>query len=229
MRRNLKNLQNLQKTRLQILSLLHVVLYVYAVCILKYYKSSTESDLFILSEMVIFISTWAWIILYGLLGGVSLAMTHFFTQPQFLIFYYTRNPEKVNFWLNTDGLLRRADRGLYSLLVIFIFAIARDLVLGFVMVAGLFFEEMQDSSAFIGKEVRLIRDTNGFYFITGDKFKNIYVFRAYDGAMVMANKIFISEFGIEKPAFNQRVPFIELVEGGKSLKLNSEGIYGGDT
>ena len=92
---------------------------------------------------------------------------------------------------------------------------------------GLFFEEMQDSSAFRGKEIRLIRDTQGFYFITGDKFKNVYVFRAYDGAMVMANKIFISEFGIEKPAFNQRIPFIELVESGKSLMLNSQGISGG--
>ena len=45
-----------------------------------------------------------------------------------------------------------------------------------------------------------------------------------NGAMALDNKIFISEFGIEDPALNQRIPFIELIDGGKSLYLTNNGI-----
>ncbi len=43
--------------------------------------------------------------------------------------------------------------------------------------AGLFYEEFQDSLAYKGKEIRLIRNNLGNYFITGKKFKNVYVFK----------------------------------------------------
>jgi hypothetical protein len=93
--------------------------------------------------------------------------------------------------------------------------------------AGLYFEEFQDSLAYKGKELRLIRDNQGLYFITAAKFKYVYIFRADEGKMVLNNKIFISEFGLQTPAFNQRNPYIELVDGSNKMNLTSKGIEGG--
>ncbi len=93
---------------------------------------------------------------------------------------------------------------------------------------SLFFEEFQDSSAYNGNSIRMIRDNGGYYYITASKFKNVYVFRAEDGSFVLHNKIFISEFGIEDPAFNQRTPYIELINGGKKISLTNVGIEGGN-
>jgi len=89
---------------------------------------------------------------------------------------------------------------------------------------GLFYEEFQDSSAYKGKQVRLLRDVNGFYFITSAGFKNVYVFKMDYGALVLDNKIFISELGVQDPALNQRSPYIELIDNGKSLYLKNTGI-----
>ena len=38
----------------------------------------------------------------------------------------------------------------------------------------MFFEEFQDSLAFIDREIHIIRDNKGFYFIAGSNFKNVY-------------------------------------------------------
>ncbi|GBD88036.1 hypothetical protein BMS3Abin03_01970 [bacterium BMS3Abin03] len=92
-------------------------------------------------------------------------------------------------------------------------------------IQGLFYEEFQDSSAYKGKEIRLLRDVNGFYFITSAGFKNVYVFKMDYGALVLDNKIFVSETGIQSPALNQRSPYIELIDNGKSLYLTNTGIY----
>ena len=88
----------------------------------------------------------------------------------------------------------------------------------------LFFEETEDSSAYVGKKIRILRDINGYYFITAEKFKNVYVFQMDNGSMILRNKIFISEIGIEDPALNQRAPYIELIDGGKNLYLTNNGI-----
>ena len=88
----------------------------------------------------------------------------------------------------------------------------------------LFLEETKDSSAYEGKKIRILRDVNGYYFITSEKFKNVYVFQMDNASMVLQNKIFISETGIDDPALNQRAPYIELIDGGKSLYLTNNGI-----
>jgi len=93
---------------------------------------------------------------------------------------------------------------------------------------GLFFEEFQDSLAYNGSIIRMIRDNSGYYYITASKFKNVYVFRAEEGAFVLHNKVFISDLGIEDPAFNQRAPYIELIDGGKKINLTNVGIEGGN-
>jgi hypothetical protein len=92
---------------------------------------------------------------------------------------------------------------------------------------GLFFEEFQDSLSYKGKEIRMIRDNQGFYFMTASKFKNVYVFKAEEGKLVQENKIFISEFGLQTPAFNQRDSYIELVDGTNKMNLTYKGIEGG--
>lgn len=89
---------------------------------------------------------------------------------------------------------------------------------------GLFFEEMKDSSAFQGKELRVLRDVMGFYFITANNFKNVYVFEMDEGAMELDNTILISEAGILNPALNQRPPYVELISNGKSMLLTNKGI-----
>lgn len=92
---------------------------------------------------------------------------------------------------------------------------------------SLFYEEFQDSMAYKGKEIRLIRNNSGNYFITGKNFKNVYVFNANEGTLVLEKKIFISEFGLKSPAFNQRSPYIELVDGDYKINLTNDGIEGG--
>jgi len=89
---------------------------------------------------------------------------------------------------------------------------------------SLFFEEKKDSSVYKGKIIRMLRDINGYYFITAKNFNNVYVFQMENGSMALHNKIFISEIGIEDPALNQRVPYIELIDGDKSLYLTKNGI-----
>lgn len=89
---------------------------------------------------------------------------------------------------------------------------------------GLFYEEFKDSIAYLDKDIRMIRSYDGYYFITSEKFKNVYIFKVDEGLMTLSDKIFISEFGVENPAFNQRSPNIELIDGGKSLYLSNTGI-----
>ena len=92
---------------------------------------------------------------------------------------------------------------------------------------GMFVEEFQDSLSYQNKEIRMIRDNKGFYFLTSTNFKNVYVFKADEGKLVQENKIFICEFGLQTPAFNQRDPYIELVDGTNKMNLTNEGIEGG--
>lgn len=90
--------------------------------------------------------------------------------------------------------------------------------------SGLYFEEFRDSSASNGGEIRIICDKLGYYFLTSEKFKNVYVFETDDGGLVLENKILISESGIQKPVFNQRSTYIQLVDGSKTYNLTHRGI-----
>lgn len=93
-------------------------------------------------------------------------------------------------------------------------------------VKPLFFAEFEDSSNVAGKSVRIIRNDKGYYFVTAEKFKNVYVFGTDEGALVEKNTILITEAGITEPAFNQRAPEIEFLNGGKKLILDADGIKG---
>ncbi len=89
----------------------------------------------------------------------------------------------------------------------------------------LFLQETGDSLGFKNKELRVIRDTKGYYFMTANDFKDVYVFNAVDGALQLKNKIEISDsVKMKSPALNQRPPYIELTYNSNHLNLNDEGI-----
>ena len=92
-------------------------------------------------------------------------------------------------------------------------------------VNALFLEETADSSSYLNSSVRIIRDERGFYYLTANSFKNVYVFNVNDGKMILHQKILISEFGLDLPAFNQRKPYIEILDGEQHVMfINSNGI-----
>ncbi|MEO8232319.1 MAG: hypothetical protein ABI638_08545 [Ignavibacteriota bacterium] len=93
---------------------------------------------------------------------------------------------------------------------------------------AMFFEETQDTLSYAGKYVRMIRNNEGFYFMTSSNFKNVYVFTVAKNTFSLENKIEIRESGLTNPAFNQRNQFIELIDDGNTYKLTSEGIEEGE-
>lgn len=88
------------------------------------------------------------------------------------------------------------------------------------------YEEFEDSSSVKVKEVRLIRNTDGFYFITADGFSNVYVMEPVKGGMKLKTKIKVSENGLAAPAFNLRAPYVMLIdrETAKTFTMNQKGI-----
>jgi hypothetical protein len=81
-------------------------------------------------------------------------------------------------------------------------------------VAPIAAEEFQDSTALRGKEIRLLRSDAGFYFITGKRFKHVYVFSPGEHRLTLEGSISVSERGLNNPAMNQRPPYVELLDGG---------------
>ncbi|MGE5316251.1 MAG: hypothetical protein ACM3Q4_16270 [Acidobacteriota bacterium] len=74
------------------------------------------------------------------------------------------------------------------------------------------------------KTVRVIRDKEGYYYITAPKFKNVYVFRSGEGEMKLCRKIEIGETPMNDPKFNQRDSYIELLNDSTTLRLDKDGI-----
>lgn len=89
------------------------------------------------------------------------------------------------------------------------------------------YEEFQDSSSVSVSEVRMIRNAEGYYFITANNFRHVYVMKPGKGELELKRKILITENGLEAPAFNWRAPIVQLLD--QSTKqvylLNDKGIY----
>lgn len=88
----------------------------------------------------------------------------------------------------------------------------------------LFYEELEDSLAYLDREVRVIRNFQGYYFITAKDFKNVYVFESSEEEFELEEKILIDEDGMKKPVFNQRSPYIELIDGANRYYLSKSGV-----
>ncbi|MBL1214742.1 MAG: hypothetical protein HND52_15395 [Ignavibacteriae bacterium] len=75
------------------------------------------------------------------------------------------------------------------------------------------------------RNLRIIRDEKGYYFITAERFNHVFVFSSGESSFILENKILIDENGINSPAFNQRAPLIELIYNeNQSLFLSNNGI-----
>ena len=88
------------------------------------------------------------------------------------------------------------------------------------------YAETQDTSSVTTDQVRMIRSSEGYYYITASGYKNVYVMEPEAGKLELVKKIQVSEKGIAKPAFNQREPYIQLVSQatGESYTLSAEGV-----
>lgn len=93
-----------------------------------------------------------------------------------------------------------------------------------VNVIPLFFAETKDSLSYKAKELRIIRDVKGYYYVTSTGFKNVYLFQVIDGAFKLYDSFLISEKGMSSPVMNQRPPYIELIDGTNKYLLNNEGL-----
>lgn len=79
--------------------------------------------------------------------------------------------------------------------------------------------EFQDSTALYGSTVRFIRSNVGYYFVSGPRFKHVYVFSPADRELVGENIIAVSETGLQNPKFNLRDPYVELLDSDGYRKL----------
>ncbi len=92
-------------------------------------------------------------------------------------------------------------------------------------VGGLAMQELGDSTALRGAKLRLLRSSEGYYFLTGPKFKHVYVFSPGPSSLTLNKAIQVSESGLKNPAFNQRPPYVELLDGdGFRTLLTSDDI-----
>jgi len=87
-------------------------------------------------------------------------------------------------------------------------------------------EKLIKNNSPIVNRIRIIRDDKGYFYLTGELFKNVYVLTAEEGAMEVNNKILISNKGMVSPAMNYRNGYIELLLNGgkKKIKINNDGI-----
>ena len=92
----------------------------------------------------------------------------------------------------------------------------------------LFRAETKDPAAAAGTVVRIIRDYDGYYFITAPGFKHVYIFNGAKGELTLKKKVLIAEQGMEKPFFNRRDLGIELVANGQAYLLSRKGIVSGE-
>lgn len=91
--------------------------------------------------------------------------------------------------------------------------------------------ETQDTTSVTTQEVRMIRGKEGYYYITSPGYKNVYVMAPEKSTLKLKNKILIKEEGISKPAFNQRNPYVQLLnrETGENYALTAKGIQQPDS
>ena len=80
-------------------------------------------------------------------------------------------------------------------------------------------EEFQDTTALRGSQVRILRDQEGYYFLTGPKFKHVYVFKPGRHELKEEKIIEISQTGLQNPALNLRPPYVELLDGDSFRRI----------
>ena len=91
-------------------------------------------------------------------------------------------------------------------------------------VLSLLENEGLNASEFANTDIRMIRNHQGYYFVTAAGFRNVYVMKTRENELRSENIIRISADRMENPALNQRNPYIQLVYGNRSVNLSKNGI-----
>jgi hypothetical protein len=75
-------------------------------------------------------------------------------------------------------------------------------------------------------KIRIIRDNDGYFFITADKFKFIWIFETSEKSLKLKNKIELEkDAALSDPKFNEHKPNIEIfTKDGKKFILDKDGI-----
>jgi len=97
-------------------------------------------------------------------------------------------------------------------------------------VSMLQYAETGDSANVNIDRVHLIRGVKGYYYITANNFKHVYVMKPTKGSLTLKEKVLVSDEGLRSPAFNFRPPYIQLVEteNQKIYALDENGIQNQD-
>lgn len=88
------------------------------------------------------------------------------------------------------------------------------------------YAETQDTTSVTTSEIRYIRGQSGFYYVTAPTYKHVYLMSPEKSELKLEEKFKISEVGIDKPAFNQRDNYVQLVNRttGERYRLTPEGM-----
>ncbi len=90
--------------------------------------------------------------------------------------------------------------------------------------------EFQDTSALKGKALRVLRNPQGYYFVTGAGFAHVYVFGPGVGTLSLYRSIGMGTTEDDKPirltdpALNQRPPHVQMLDGKTKHLLTPDGI-----
>ncbi len=82
----------------------------------------------------------------------------------------------------------------------------------------------KDTTVQQNQEIHIIRGHDGFYYVTAPGFKNVYIMAPGDGTLKTKKKVLVDENGLNNPAFNQRDPNIQLVDGSNTYTLSQKGL-----
>ncbi|MBW7887393.1 MAG: hypothetical protein H3C35_03405 [Bacteroidetes bacterium] len=76
------------------------------------------------------------------------------------------------------------------------------------------------------KEIRLLRDKAGFYYIVAKNFKNVYIFSQTEGGLSMEKAVSVSQTEMADPKFNfnTKTNAYELWNGKEKYLLTKAGI-----
>lgn len=79
-------------------------------------------------------------------------------------------------------------------------------------------------SDFAGTAVRMIRNRDGYYFLTAPGFRHVFILESKTRELKEVEIVRIPGDRLQNPAFNQRSPLIQLVDGERSFNLTSSGL-----
>lgn len=77
---------------------------------------------------------------------------------------------------------------------------------------------------FAGSAVRMIRNRDGLYFLTAPGFHHVFILESGVRELKEVEIVRIPGERLQNPAFNQRSPLIQLVDGDRLFDLNSGGL-----